>query len=184
MSSQTGTVSSTTGSSGWTNPNNIFTSNNVYAVSGSVSGSTGFINALGNGFSIPSGATIDGIQLTIEAKNQLSGNGFQLRPTTTDVSMWYAGASFNNAASSGISSQTWVSATESSKTFGSSTSLWAPNSTLTPSIVNDSSFGFRMRFFNTNGSAQTFSVDLISITVYYTAAGISSSSQQLFMYEG
>lgn len=181
MTAVTGTVSSTTGSSGWTSPNNISTSNGVYATSASISNSavTGFIHALGNGFSVPSGASIDGVELTIEAKNALSGNGFQLRVANSEARMVYAAGDISDLPPSGISSQVWTSTADQTKTFGSSTNTWG--AALTPTIVNDSSFGFRCRFFNINGSAQIFSIDRISITVYYTEGGVQSSQQHFFV---
>lgn len=180
MTAVTGTVSSTTGTTGWTNPNNIFTSNNAYAVSASIanSGTTGFIYALGSGFSIPSTATIDGLVVNIEAKNQLSGNGFQLRVTGTDLFLRYSGSDLSASNPSGVSGATWIGTADSLKVFGSATASWGVS--LTPAIVNDASFGVRCKFFNLNASAQTFSIDLISITVYYTVAGVTSS-QQMFM---
>lgn len=182
MTAVTGTVSSTTGTSGWTSPQNIYTSNNIYAVtSTTIAGSTvtGFIYALGNGFSVPSTATIDGVELVIEAKNQLSGNGFSLRFTSSECRMVHAGGDIGIPTTG---NQTWTSTSEQTKTFGSPTALWSTSS-LTPTIVNDSTFGFRCRFFNSNGSAQTFSIDRISITVYYTDGGVQNSQQQFFMYE-
>jgi hypothetical protein len=184
MSSQTGTVSSVSVTGSWTNASNIYTSNNTYAVSGSIasSGVTGFLTCTGNGFSIPTGATIDGIEVTVEAKNQLSATGFQLRPQSGEARIWHAGAAIGSATPSGISTQTWTTNSDQTKTFGGSTNLWG--ATLTPAIVNDSTFGFRCRFFNFNGSSQTFSVDCISMTVHYTDSAGVQSSQQLFMCEG
>lgn len=184
MSSQTGTVSSTTGTGGFTNAGNIYVSDGVYATSASIANAaaTGYIHALGNGFSIPSGATINGVELTVEAKNQLSGNGFQLRVTSSEARMRYAGSDISALPPSGISTQTWTSTTDQTKTFGDSTNLWG--ATLTPAIVNDSTFGFRCRFYNFNASSQIFSIDCISITVHYTDSAGVQSSQQLFMYEG
>jgi len=184
MSSQTGTVSSTTGTSGWTNPNNIFVSDNVYAVTSSSIedlGVSGSIYALGNGFSVPSSATIDGIEVAIEGKNSLSGNGFRVRANSSDIFLRYSGANLSTNSPSGVTtSTTWSGTTETTNVFGSSTALWS--STITPSIVNDSSFGVRVRFQNINASSQTFSVDYIGITVYYTDAGVQYF-QQFFWHE-
>lgn len=184
MSSQTGTVSSVSVTGSWTNPSNIYTSNNTYAVSASIASSStsGYLTCTGNGFSIPTGATIDGIEVTVEAKNQLSGNGFQLRVQSSEANIRYAGATISALPPSGIANQTWNSTSDQSKTFGGSTNLWG--ATLTPAIVNDSTFGFRCRFFNLNASSQTFSVDCIFMKVYYTDSAGVQSSQQLFMYEG
>ena len=184
MSSQTGTTGSVAFTGSWTNPSNVATSNNTYAVSGSIANSatTGFLTCTSNGFSIPSGATIDGLELTVEGKNQISANGFQLRPQSGEARIWYSGAAIGSATPAGIPNQSWTTNSDQTKTFGSSTNLWG--ATLTDAIVNDSSFGVRVRFFNANASSQTFSVDLIAITIYYTTSAGVQSSQQLFMYEG
>lgn len=179
MTAVVGTVSSTTGTTGWTNPNNIFTSNNVYAVSSSTASSTvtGFIFALGNGFSIPSTATIDGVAVAIEAKNALSGNGFRLRGTSGESLLVESGASVGS--DTGV--VTWTTTSDATFTVGGATNTWGGG--LTPAIINSSTFGFKGRFFNLNASAQTFSIDSIIITVYYTDGGVSGSRQQFFMYE-
>lgn len=180
MSSVTGVVSSTTGTVGWTNPNNIFTSNSAYAVSASISSlsTTGSIYALGSGFSIPSSATIDGVAVIARGKNALSGNGFRIRPTLNDIFLRSAGADLSPNSPAGITTVTWTGTTDTTNTLGGATSLWS--STITPSIVNDASFGVRIRFQNLNGTAQAFSLDYVAITVYYTVAGVTSS-QQMFM---
>lgn len=190
MSSVTGTVSSTTGTSigagtnQWTNPNNIFTSNNTYAVSGSISNvaTTGYIYALANGFSIPSGATVNGLEIAIEGKNAVAGTGFRVRPNLSDIFLRYSGADQSPNTPSGVSQDTWSNTADLTKIFGSATASWSAS--LTPAIVNDASFGVRVRFQNLNATTQTFSVDRISITVYYTDSSGVQSSQQLFMCEG
>ena len=183
MTGVTGTVSSTTGSSSWTNPNNIFTSNNVYAVTTNPVSNlnlTGYIYALGNGFSIPSGATIDGIEVSIEAKNQLSATGFRVRSGANDLNLLYSGSVISGSFAP--STQTWTGNTDQTKIIGSSSDLWG--CVLTPSVINDASFGIRTRFQNTNATTQTFSIDRIAITVYYTdSSGVQNSQQQFFMYE-
>jgi hypothetical protein len=193
MSSQTGTVSSTTGTvisssaSGWTNVANIYTSNNAYAVAASSAGistnaSTGYLYALGHGFSIPSGATIDGLEIAIEAKNAVAGTGFRVRPTLSDIFLRYSGADQSPNSPTGVSLDTWSGTTDTTKTFGNSTASWGAS--LTPSIVNDASFGVRVRFNNINATTQSFSVDRLAITVYYTDSAGVQSSQQLFQCEG
>lgn len=184
MTSVVGTASSTTGSSGWTNPNNVFTSNNVYAVSSSINNGslTGYIYALGHGFAVPTGATIDGLSIAVEGKNQLSGTGFRIRHNNTDIYLRNGGADISPTSPSGVATTSWTGSTDTTQTIGSSTASWSAS--LTPTIVNDSSFGVRFRMQNLNASAQTFSIDAIIITVYYTYAGSTFTSQQLFMCEG
>jgi len=178
MSSQTGTVSSTTGTASWTNPNNIVSSNNVYAVSASITNGnlTGFLYALGHGFSIPSGATIDGVTVSVEGKNS-AGNGFRI--SSGEMDLMHSGAQIGTNSSP---TTNWTGTGDLTRTLGTSSYLWG--ATLNPAIVNDSSFGLRVRFTNLFASAQTFSVDHIYMTIYYTDAISGQSSQQLFMYEG
>lgn len=193
MTSVVGTGSDTTGTSSgaggaqWSNPNNVFTSNNTYSVAASASGTanlitTGYLYVLGHGFSIPSGATIDGLSVGIEAKNALSGTGFRVRHNNSDIFLRYSGADQSPNSPSGVSTVSWSGTSDTTQTLGSSTASWGAS--LTPTIVNDASFGLRVRFQNINASTQSFSVDSIIVTVYYTYAGASFSSQQLFMCEG
>ncbi len=187
MTTATGTVSDTSGTSvgagaaQWANPSNIYTSNNTYAVAASSGGTstastTGYIYALGNGFSIPSGATINGLKVNIEAKNELSGTGFRIRSASSDIFLRHSSSDIStNSPTGAVSTETWTGTTDSTKTFGSSAASWGAS--LTPAIVNDSSFGVRLRAQNVNGTTQRFSIDSISITVYYTDSGISSSQQ-------
>jgi hypothetical protein len=193
MTAVTGTVSSTTGTvisssaSGWTNVANIYTSNNAYAVAANSSGisngaTTGYLYALGNGFSIPLGATIDGLEIAIEAKNAVAGTGFRVRPVLSDVFLRYSGADQSPNSPTGVSIVSWAGTSDATQTLGSSTASWGAS--LTPTIINDASFGVRVRFQNLNATTQSFSVDRLAITVYYTDSAGIQSSQQLFMYEG
>ena len=184
MSSQTGIVSNTSGTLNWTNTSQIFVSNNVYATTSSAIGNTatsGFLMCLGNGFNVPNSATIDGIALIVEAKQQASGNdGFQVRPTSGDIRLRLSGANIGAqivSTADGMTIQSWTGGVDQSKTFGSPTNLW--NTTLTPAIVNNTTFGVSVRFRN-NNTSQVIYVDRVVVIVYFTEGGIQSS-QQLFM---
>ena len=185
MTTVIGTVSSTAGSVNWTNLAQIYVSNNVYATTNSsISNSavTGNIVCLGNGFSAPDGSTINGVALVVEAKQQASGNsGFSIRPVSGDIRLRYAGADLGTISSTadGMSTQTWTGGVDQTKTFGSATNSWG--ATLTPSIVNDPSFGARVRFFN-GSTVQTISVDKIHLILYYTDAA-GNNHHQFFWAE-
>lgn len=184
MTSVVGTASDTTGSSGWTNPSNAYTDNASFAVSGSIPNLsyTGRIYLLGWGFAIPTGATIDGITVSIKAKNALSGTGFQVVATGGHgAELWLSGAILSGTTQQGTSS--WAGTSEITRAAGGSASLWGASS-ISPTDINDSSFGVRFDARNANATTQTFSVNHVFITVYYTYAGSTFTSQQLFMCEG
>lgn len=185
MTAAVGVISSTAGSANWTNLAQIYTSNNVYASTNSSIGNnatTGNIFCLGNGLAIPTDATITGVTLAVEAKQQASGNnGFSIRPLSADIRLRYAGADLGAISSSadGMTTQTWTGGTDQTKTFGSATNTWG--ATLTPTIANSLSFGARVRFYN-QGSVQIIYVDRIQITVYYTDAS-GNNHHQFFWAE-
>jgi hypothetical protein len=174
MSSQTLVFNATTGTSNWNNPASAYTINNTYAVTTAAianNANTGALILTNGGGTIPSGATIDGVECTVEAKNQLSGNGFQVAAAFLRSGGVSIGSSKTTTA--------WNGVADSSKTMGSPTDLWS--ATLTPTICNASDFGIRIIFKNTNGTSQTFSVDCVTVIVHYTTAGGVVSSQQFFM---
>ncbi len=72
----TGADDAAIGTRTWSNPGNITSSNNTYATatsSGGGNSTTHYLKATNFGFSIPSGATIDGITVGIERKGTTTG---------------------------------------------------------------------------------------------------------------
>ena len=65
-----GTDKNTVGTVTWTSPGNILSSDNTYATAGisNTNPDSHYILAKGFGFSIPAGATINGISVSIEKK--------------------------------------------------------------------------------------------------------------------
>lgn len=107
------------------------------------------------GFSIPSGATIDGIE--IFAERQAGSNGVfgrvVLRRGTAPLEISEDETGF------------WPINTDGTYKFGSTSDLWG--TTWTPSIINDSSFGLYYTGRSTNGG-QTVAVDSLRIRVWYS----------------
>ena len=68
MSPGTVVDSDATGTVAWTNPMNATTSDNVYATISCPTGISHYLKATNFGFSIPTGATINGIVVEIERK--------------------------------------------------------------------------------------------------------------------
>ena len=158
---------SSNSTSGWSAPTETYSSNNTYCSiqfnsGGGVSGAQ--VNT-GYGFSIPSGATIDGIVVEIEKK--ASDNSIFLKITDLEVKLVKGGTAggTNKALGTG-----W-STTESYITYGASNDLWGLS--WTDSDINASNFGVHLKVKGTVvGKAQVFAyVDHVTITVYYTAGG-------------
>jgi len=163
----TGANDASAGTVSWNNPGNIVSSNNVYStvVGGSGSTQSKYLKATNFGFSIPSGATIDGIVVEFERKaSQSSGNNVK----DSEIKIVKGGTiQTTNKADTATN---W-STTEAYFTYGSSTELWG--TTWTDSDINASDFGVVLKAvltYSGKGSV-TASVDHVKITVYYTTGG-------------
>ena len=173
----------------WIDPDNAKTSNDTYTTSTNSStaydsSSSQYLVATNLGFSIPTGATINGIVVELEMKaNYLDAN--------KQVS-YYNGLSILKESSivgtpENGSSPYQFPTTEAYKTFGSSSSLWG--TTWTSSDINDSGFGIRFKTNlqtnnNWNSTSYTIiaSIDHIRITVYYTEEGTSTNTTNFFQF--
>lgn len=148
----------------WSNPSNITSSNNIRATANLGSFQISYALVASNfGFSIPSGATIDGIVVEIEKQagtaNRLIDNGVWLDGITGAFSESKAIGSF------------W-STTEQYITYGGATDLWTASPTANE--INSSAFAVYFDVFGDN-TAQA-RVDHIRVTVYYTEGAPPPSS--------
>lgn len=148
---------------GWTNAAGIEGSatfaNETKADSTSV---TQYLIGTGFGFSIPVGATTNGITLSLVRK--VSGSGIDCN--TQVVELRYSGATLGT----GKTNATLWTTSNVTETYGSGSDVWSAS--LTPAIVNDSTFGAAIKVLwnNTSGSNRTFDVQDYLITVTYTTA--------------
>jgi hypothetical protein len=109
------------------------------------------------GFSIPAGATIDGVEVEIEKRASGVAGG-------DNIALWVEGSQQgDNKASAGE----WP-ASDTYETYGGAADLWALS--LTAEQVNASDFGVTLSVLTDSGGG-TAEVDHIRITVYYTEAG-------------
>lgn len=138
----------------WTSPDNVFTSNDTYSTS--AANQTDYQRWRGFGFSIPTGATINGVEVTIEGKNNgATANGLRV------------GISGNSGSSySSAKTTTDFTSTDTTKTLGDSSDLWGLS--LTPSSFNSDAFYLRAQL-STN-SSDLVDVDHIQAKVYYTTS--------------
>ena len=110
------------------------------------------------GFTIPGGATIDGIEVIVGRRNSSA-------PGLADdiIRLAKAGTAIGDNKSTGV---TWPTS-EASITYGSPTDLWG--TTWTPAEINAGGFGATLNPLNT-GNAENAAVDYHRIIVYYTTA--------------
>lgn len=141
----------------FSNPNNIKVSDNVYATGSDFCNLT----ATNFGFSIPSGATIDGILFEVEAKD----------PDGSFIREIYIIKSDGTQGSQKGLVFTGVNGTDTYYPYGGSSDLWGLS--WTAEDINDVDFGVAVncRTFDT-----TIYIDHVRCTVYYTEGGGSANT--------
>jgi len=146
----------------WTTPTNIYTSNNQYAYARIPWDSEShYLRATQFGFSIPAGATIDGLEARFERKAEIADAIEDM-----DLHLVYGGSQ------RGIDKAALMwSATEGYVTYGSPSDGWGAS--LTQAIVNHSSFGIQISVLNSYEEEEDWRayVDHIQIRIYYTEVG-------------
>ena len=151
---------SSIGTIAWSNVNNAASSNDVYAVASAPSIiDTHYLKATNFGFSIPSGATISGIEVRIERSMSVSG-------FVVDNSMKAVQGGSIVGAEHATNTHTWTT-TDTIDTFGGPMDLWGV--TWTPDQINASDFGAAFSAFTTD--ALDMRIDQMTMTVYYSEAG-------------
>lgn len=163
-------TTSGSGATAWNGATNIYADDNIYTnfvhgnfsvyqtVSGTLTGSNYSLN-------IPSGATIDGIEVTVQAY-YLSA----LRPSRDYRVQLKVGGS---AVGSNKATLADWSTSETTRTYGGATDKWGLTSELTVANLNATGFGVEFQSEgNFNGSNQNAYcyVDTITVKVYYTAS--------------
>lgn len=162
---------SASGSSGWTNPTNIFSDNGSTAGTSSnlQNSNSSWLRGTGFGFAIPAGATIDGIVMECGCfKDTDSGSSVVVLHEALIVKAGTpTGVTRGPSASLGT--------TEQNVSLGGTTDLWG--ATLSDTDVNDSGFGVDVRFRETANFPEDALVDYVRLTVYYTEAADTTPPQ-------
>jgi hypothetical protein len=142
-----------------TGDGNVFTSNNSYAVFDSQSDE---MDVDDFGFSIPTGATINGIEVAIE--------GNRTDPRTVDVMLsWDNGSSWTTGSGTGMKNFGGTFTTlDKTVILGGPSDTW--NHTWAPSDFSDANFRMLLDAVS-SGPGDTLSVDQIQVKVHYTLAG-------------
>lgn len=141
----------------WANVSNIFASDEAYAVQTATSAKSGdTLKAFTFNLSIPSGATIDGVETRVEAK-ATSGS-----VTIGSVNIGKSDAALGTPKTPGDS----LTGSDANYDHGGATDLWGLS--LSEAEVEDSTFQVRYRF--SHGASSSVSVDAVWVKVYYTTA--------------
>jgi hypothetical protein len=156
-SAGTGANDASFGTAAWTTPTNITASDDARATQSLAAGATTqYLKASSFGFTIPSGATIDGI--VVEAE-EFGGTGVveaRARIVKADATI---GTTDKSTGAALPTSDTY-------RSYGGTTDLWGE--TWSATAINDSDFGFVFAATNGAGVSRTVSVDHVRITVHYT----------------
>ena len=140
----------------WTSPGSADVSDNVYAsASLPAPTSTETLNATNLVSSINAGATVLGVEVRIERKANSTG------VTDLTISLIKGGTISGDNKSAGAG---WGT-TDSYTSFGGATDMWGL--TLSPSDVNDSTFGFCVAA-QTGLSSKVAYVDHMQMKIYYS----------------
>jgi len=153
----------------WQRPTNIYADDGAYAYITSPQFDTGDISdrlrASNFGFSIPSEANINGIQVEIERHYE---NG-----TAKDYRVQLVDADGNIVGDNKADTVNNWDGTPTIKSYGGETDTWGAS--LTYADINDADFGVVLSAEATDNNADVY-VDFIRITVYYTTYTLYSLS--------
>lgn len=163
----TGTGSTlSTGGAAWSNPTNIEANDSSYATSSPTSGLTNALVASNFGFSIPAGATINGVQVDI-TRHASALNTFKDSLVKLTAN---AGTGVITGCANKASASNWGTS-DADVSYGGSADTWSISAAnLTSSVVNGSGFGVVFEGAWVIGTP-TASVNYISVTVWYSAGG-------------
>lgn len=168
----TGANDASAGSAAWSSTSNITADDGSPADASTFGfgGDTQYLKATNFGFSIPAGATIDGVVATWEARVD-SGS------TTIIEAKLVKGGTISGTDQSSSES---VTSSWTMINIGSSSNLWG--TTLSVSDVNNSGFGCVFRTADVPFAATGHLVDVVKMTVYYTtSSGASAGTTRIVM---
>lgn len=166
-----GTVAQEGPGTSWINLANVQTSDNIYATIDLMNLTVcRLIKGTNYGFSIPAGATINGILVTIERKAASASR-------VSDLNVYLIKAGVAQSAEDKASAGFWA-ITDESVNYGGVSDLWS--NTWTVDDINSADFGVGLRAQQVVDEFDvTASVDWMGITVYYTEVSSEASAGQL-----
>jgi len=141
----------------WVNPTNAYSNNSIYATY--PWGTNAFHPNYGEhtfktfGFSIPAGATINGIEVTVRGYSDYTSNAARV-------------TLFGIGGGTGTQISKTMPSSNGDIVFGGDTSLWGK--TWTANDFLDANFGTHIVAFVGSSAGKTMWIDSASIKVYYT----------------
>lgn len=157
------------GNKAWTTPTNIYSSNNAYARSILARSDISYwLRATSFGFSIPDGATIDGI--VAEFEKRISGSGI------TDSSVNIVMSGYEQGDEKKLAGYWPTSDTHIA--HGGSTDLWGLG--WNSAAINASNFGVSIAARMAITGEQAAYIDHVRITVYYTVPSMKINIGDVF----
>jgi hypothetical protein len=153
----TGAEDASYGTKAWgADASNVTADDSSYAVAASGSGNTYYLKGMNLGLSIPAGATIDGIEVRVEAGEGAGASTLErVRIVKADGTIG-ATERGEGAALDGV---------ETLYTYGGASDLWGESWSSTD--TNDADFGFAVSF-NQNFAGIT-AVDYMQVKIHYKA---------------
>jgi hypothetical protein len=153
------TVDTSVGTANWTSLANLFSTTSYSSTALYINNRSYYIVGQGFGFSIPTGATINGIIVTLQARSNF------------DVARDYSVKIVKNNIITGTDKSTLSILSLGSfanQTYGGSTDLWGE--TWTAADINNSNFGIAYSVESAHPPKGTIPVDVrnLRITVHYT----------------
>lgn len=153
----------------WDNPSNITAedSNYAYADINKNGGLSDYLRATNFSFSVPSGATVDGVEVQIHKEGETS--------VQYDEYVYLVeGGSIISGCENKAQSTPWPETTPATSTYGGTSDTWSCS--LSDTIVNSSTFGVQIMAEHQGLTNRRWvAVYWIKIKVYYTEAGGGST---------
>lgn len=168
----TGADDAAVGTVSWVSPGNITADDGTVATSSPAGpATTHYLKGTNFGFAIPGGATIDGIKLEIEKRQNFGTPGI-----VTDTAVYVVKADASLGSTNKALGGAW-GGTLAYSTYGGAADLWGES--WTAADINDADFGFVISA--SSSGVASLEVDAFRVTIYYTGAGGGGASGSSFM---
>lgn len=165
----TGADDASVGTVAWVNPGNITADDGTLATAGvsGVNPNSHYLKGTNFGLSVPSGATIDGIQFRWKLANVAANSSVDQAILTVDSSGVIGGSNL------GTNTVPGGSTTLTNYDFGGATELWGRS--WTAADVNNANFGCVFQAHRTAGGSGTNTrADALWVKVFYTEAAATN----------
>ncbi|MDP1681220.1 MAG: hypothetical protein Q8L39_05535, partial [Burkholderiales bacterium] len=151
------------GTVAWSNPARAISSNNSYATATVDGTTTRYLQCTGYNFAIPTGATINGITVSVERRSNRITDGGSKDAAMRVVKAGVIGATDRSTA-------TTYTTADVIEAHGGAADLWGD--AWTPAQINAANFGAAFAAIKANaaGASHTISVDHVRITIDYSFA--------------